>query len=207
MSAPRPLEVLRREIDRVDEAIVALLNERARLALEVGRRKAEDAAPVYAPHREQAVLEKVLALNQRPGSVLLPSSLEAIYRELMSGAISLERTLRIGYLGPPGSFSMEAAMRQFGKSVAYENLRSIDGVFEEVREREEGGGEGEGRCQGPAGVRGCCCAGRAWARRLRPGASGERHHRERGRDAGGIPACEPPCIRCTGSLPLHSRHT
>jgi len=133
MPTPRPLDVLRREIDRVDEAVVALLNERARLVLEVGRRKAEDDTPVYAPHREQAVLAKVLALNQRPGSVLLPSTLEAVYRELMSGAIALERPLRIGYLGPPGSFSMEAAMRQFGQSVTYENLRSIDGVFEEVR--------------------------------------------------------------------------
>lgn len=58
--------------------------------------------------------------------------LQSIYREIMSGAIALERPLRIGYLGPPGSFSHDAAAKQFGSSVSYENLRAIDGVFEEV---------------------------------------------------------------------------
>lgn len=125
----RPLPVLREHIDDVDRKLIALLNERARLVLEVGQRKAAEGAPVYAPHREQAVLAKVLQLNQGP---LLNVTLEAIWRELMSGALTLERPLRIGYLGPPGSFSNDAASKQFGASVAYENLRTIDGVFEEV---------------------------------------------------------------------------
>jgi chorismate mutase / prephenate dehydratase len=125
----RPLSVLRELIDDVDERLVALLNERAALVQEVGRRKIQDGSPVYAPHREQAVLAKVINLNRGP---LLNVTLEAIFRELMSGSLALERPLRIGYLGPPGSFSHEAANRQFGSSVSYENLRTIDGVFEEV---------------------------------------------------------------------------
>jgi chorismate mutase/prephenate dehydratase len=121
--------VLREEIDRVDRQLVSLLNERARLVVEVGKRKAADGGPIYAPYREQAVLTKVLGLNEGP---LLNTTLETIYREIMSGSFALERMLRIGYLGPPGSFSHEASVRQFGSSVQYENLRSIAGVFEEV---------------------------------------------------------------------------
>ena len=126
---PRPLAVLRSLIDAVDAKLVQLFNERAKLVLEVGQRKAADGTPVYAPHREQAVLTRVLAANTGP---LLNVTLEAIYREIMSGSFALERPLRIGYLGPPGSFSHEAAAKQFGRSVTYENLRTIDGVFEEV---------------------------------------------------------------------------
>jgi len=64
--APRPLSTLRSLIDGVDAKIVALLNERARLVIEVGKRKIADGSPVYAPHREQAVLTKVLQLNSGP---------------------------------------------------------------------------------------------------------------------------------------------
>ena len=127
--SPRPLSELRTLIDAVDSALVRLLNDRSRLVIEVGQRKAADGTPVYAPHREQAVLAKVLAQNTGP---LLNSTLESIYREIMSGSFALERPLRIGYLGPPGSFSHDAAVKQFGKSIMYENLRTIEGVFEEV---------------------------------------------------------------------------
>ncbi len=90
-AAPRPLSVLRSCIDEVDSGLVALLNQRARLVMEVGLRKIADGTPVYAPHREQAVLAKVLALNTGP---TLPCTLEAVYREIMSGSFALERPLR-----------------------------------------------------------------------------------------------------------------
>jgi chorismate mutase/prephenate dehydratase len=109
-----------------------MLNERSRLVMEVGRRKALDGTPIYAPHREQLVLSKVLALNSAAGGPTLSCTVEAIWREIMSGSFALERPLRIGYLGPAGSYSHEAATRQFGGSVSYENLRVIAGVFEEV---------------------------------------------------------------------------
>lgn len=126
---PRSLPELRQLIDGVDVGLVQLLNERSRLVIEVGRRKAFDGTPVYAPHREQAVLARVLALNAGP---TLPSTVESIYREIMSGSFALERPLRIGYLGPRGSFSHDAAVKQFGSSVAFEDLRVIAGVFDEV---------------------------------------------------------------------------
>jgi chorismate mutase/prephenate dehydratase len=126
---PRPLSELRVEIDKVDAALVALLNDRARLVVEIGISKAADGTPVYAPHREQAVLLRVLAMSTGP---MLPVTLEAVYREIMSGSFALERPLRVGFLGPVGSFTHEASSKQFGKSVAYEDCRTIAGVFEEV---------------------------------------------------------------------------
>lgn len=124
------LQELRRKIDAVDQRLVRLLNERASLVVEVGKAKRSEGTPIYAPHREAEVLRKVMASNKGP---LSDRAMEGIYRELMSGSFALEQPLRIGYLGPPGSNSHAAAVKQFGSSVDYEDLREIVGVFTEVR--------------------------------------------------------------------------
>ncbi|XXF77025.1 chorismate mutase [Myxococcaceae bacterium GXIMD 01537] len=121
---------LRRAIDAVDQRLVPLLNERARLVVEVGKAKRADGIPIYAPHREAEVLRKALAANEGP---LADRAIEGVYRELMSGSFALEQPLRIGYLGPPGSHSHAAAVKQFGSSVDFEDLHEIAGVFTEVR--------------------------------------------------------------------------
>lgn len=120
---------LRRQINLLDEQLILLMNARAQLAVSVGKYKREAGIPVYAPHREADVLRRVRELNHGP---LSNQSLEAIYREIMSGSFSLELPQRIGYLGPPGTFSHLAASRQFGSSVDYQDLHTIYGVFEEV---------------------------------------------------------------------------
>ncbi len=121
---------LRARIDVVDAKLVELLNERASLVVEVGKTKRQGDIPIYAPHREAQVLDRVLASSKGP----LPGrTIEGIYKELMSGSFALEQPLRIGYLGPQGSNSHVAAVRQFGTSVEYEDLREIAGVFTEVR--------------------------------------------------------------------------
>lgn len=123
------LDELRSKIDETDRQLIDLINQRAKFVVEVGKIKRADGIPIYAPHREAQVLAKVQELNQGPISNL---TIEAVYRELMSGSFALEQPLRIGYLGPVGTFSHYAAMRHFGSSVAFENLRAIEGVFEEV---------------------------------------------------------------------------
>lgn len=134
-ASERPLDTkalarLRDQISELDHQLIRLLNERSKLVVRVGRRKRDAGIPIYAPHREQEVLERVLKANRGP----LPGrTIEAVYRELMSGSFALENPLRIGYLGPPGSYSHLAATRQFGSSVAYEDLHEIAGVFTEVR--------------------------------------------------------------------------
>ena len=129
---PEQLAELRRQIDALDERILALISERGRLAVEIGRLKAADGTPVYAPDRESEILSRLRAHNPGPfpDRVLL-----AIYRELMSGSFLLERPPRIAYLGPRGSFSHLAATGKFGASVEYEPIADIAGIFAEV-ERE-----------------------------------------------------------------------
>ena len=124
------LAQLRSRIDEVDARLIEALNERARIVVEVGELKRGSGAPIYAPHREAQVLQKVLDASEGP---LGAQAIEAVYRELMSGSFALERPLRIGYLGPEGSFSHAAAAAHFGSSVSFENLHEIGGVFTEVR--------------------------------------------------------------------------
>lgn len=124
------LDSLRELIDDIDGRLVDLLNERAKAVVEIGKRKRNDGTPIYAPHREADVLARVLDASKGP----LPGrTIEAVYRELMSGSFALERPIRIGYLGPQGSWSHVAATKQFGSSVEYDDLRAIAGVFEEIR--------------------------------------------------------------------------
>src|ERR1044071_10521655 len=98
-SANDNLEGLRKQIDALDEKIVALLNDRARVVVQIGKLKQQNNQPIYAPDREKAVLEKLRTLNHGP---LPDRCLEAVYRELMSGSFPLEKPRRIGVLGPPG---------------------------------------------------------------------------------------------------------
>lgn len=123
------LDALREEIDRLDKEIVELLNRRAEVVVEVGKIKAADGTPVYAPDREQRVLDRIRQANRGP---LPDKALMAIYRELMSASFSLEKPLRIAYLGPEGSNSHLAATGKFGASVEYQPVSDIRGVFEEV---------------------------------------------------------------------------
>ncbi len=123
------LSVLRAAIDSIDQRLVDLINRRSRLVVKVGASKRATGVPIYAPHREAEVLSRVLSHNAGP---LSDRTIEAIYRELMSGSFSLELPLRIGYLGPPGSHSHVAAVRHFGSSVDFEDLHEIAGVFTEV---------------------------------------------------------------------------
>ncbi|MEM1209256.1 MAG: prephenate dehydratase [Planctomycetota bacterium] len=126
-----PLQPLREQIDALDAKLVELLNERAQVVVEVGKvkRSGQTDTPIYAPDRERAVLDRVRSLNQGP---LPDACLEAIWREMMSGSFALERPLRIGYLGPAGSFSHLAARRQFGASVDYDELADFAAIFDEV---------------------------------------------------------------------------
>ena len=123
---------LRRRIDEVDQRLVEILSERARIVVDIGKTKQADGTPIYAPHREAQVISRALANNPGP---LPDRTIEAVYRELMSGSFSLELPLRVGYLGPRGSFSHIAAMKHFGSSVECVDLGSIDGVLAEVAAR------------------------------------------------------------------------
>ncbi len=123
------LEILRNKIDELDHQLVKLLNDRARVVVEIGKLKNKTGGQIYAPDREKKVFERISKANDGP---LPDRCLVAIWRELMSGSFALERPLRIGHLGPEGSFSHTAAMLKFGQSVEYEPLADISSIFDEV---------------------------------------------------------------------------
>ena len=106
----------RRAIDGLDSRIVKLLNRRTEHVQAIGQIKLMAGEEIYAPHRERAVLERVCALNQGP---LTHSQLRAIYREIMSSALALEKPMTIAYPGLPSGKARQAAIRRFGSSLAY----------------------------------------------------------------------------------------
>src|SRR5689334_22337031 len=84
---------------------------------------------IYAPHRERAVLQRVARLNHGP---MTNDQLRAVYREIMSSALALEKTLTIAYLGPEATFTHQAAIKRFGSSLFYTAQKTIADVFTEV---------------------------------------------------------------------------
>jgi chorismate mutase/prephenate dehydratase len=120
------LKPLREKIDTIDAQILDLLNQRARLAQEVGHVKAETNAPVFRPEREAQVLRGVAERNPGP---LLAGDVQTIFREIMSSCRALEKRVTVAYLGPSGTFSEQAVYKQFGSAVETLPCLSIDEVF------------------------------------------------------------------------------
>jgi chorismate mutase/prephenate dehydratase len=126
------LAKLRAGIDALDDQMLALLNERAQLAQAVGHVKlsnGEQGGPIYRPEREAQVVRRLQAANTGP----LPNeSVERLFKEVMSACRALEQPLTVAYLGPVGTFSEAAAIKQFGQSATGHPVASIDEVFKAV---------------------------------------------------------------------------
>jgi len=123
----------RSAIDRLDAKIVKLLNERTRHVLAIGDIKLKAGEEIYAPHRERAVLDRVCAHNRGP---ITNAQLRTIYREIMSSALALEKTMTIAYLGPEATFTHQAAVQRFGASLNYSAQKTIADVFAAVTKQE-----------------------------------------------------------------------
>jgi len=124
---PAPeLLALRDRIDAVDRELLALLNRRAGLALEVGEIKKREGSVVFRPEREAQVIDGLKAVNPGP---LKGDNVAPIWREIMSACRALETPTRVAYLGPAGTFSEEAALGFFGSSIVRVPCGSFDEVF------------------------------------------------------------------------------
>jgi chorismate mutase/prephenate dehydratase len=124
------LEDLRKEIDRVDSQIIALLNERADLVHEVGEYKKSNGLEIYAPEREGAMMRNLV--NKSHGR-LPEKAIRCIYREIISASLALEKGLTIAYFGQPASWTHQAARKNFGGSVQYVSRPTIEEVFDAVQ--------------------------------------------------------------------------
>jgi chorismate mutase/prephenate dehydratase len=122
----------RKAIDKLDAQMVKLLNERTRHVLAIGEIKRKSGDEIYAPHREQSVLKRLSRLNPGP---LRNESLHSIYREVMSSALALEKSMQVAYLGPEATFTHQAAIRRFGSSLRYSAQKTISDVFTEVSKK------------------------------------------------------------------------
>lgn len=127
------LTPLREKIDQLDRQLVELINQRLALAAEIGKIKRSTGGEIYVPEREDAVLRKICEQNQGP---IRNEALRAIYREIMSAAIALEKPLLVAYLGPEASNTHAAAMRKFGASVDYHAMAAIGDIFTAVEKGE-----------------------------------------------------------------------
>ncbi|MEX0708864.1 MAG: prephenate dehydratase [Woeseia sp.] len=125
------LPSMRKRIDEVDRQIQSLINERARYAQQVGITKGELASAVdyYRPEREAEVLRNVLARNEGP---LRDEEMLRLFREIMSACLAQQEPLKIGFLGPEGTFTHTAVFKHFGHSVRALPFGTIDEVFQEV---------------------------------------------------------------------------
>ena len=88
MNRVNRLDVLRREIDSIDEQLVRLLNERAKCALAVGREKKEAGLEIYQPIREAEVLSHVQRINRGP---LDDGAVKRLFERVIDEARRLER--------------------------------------------------------------------------------------------------------------------
>lgn len=128
---PPALAQARERIDSIDQSIQNLIAERAQWAQQVGRAKGPLKAAVdyYRPEREAQVLRKVVDRNDGP---LHDETLVRLFREIMSACLAQQEPLRIGFLGPEGTFSQQAVHKHFGHSAHGMPLSSIEEVFQEV---------------------------------------------------------------------------
>jgi chorismate mutase / prephenate dehydratase len=127
----------RAKIDRLDERILALLNQRARVAQRIGRRKVRDgagngAAAFWVPSRERRIYERLRTLNRGP---LSDEVVHTIFREIISASRAIEAALAVAYLGPEGTFSHVAARELFGSSVTLVPVEALPLIFGEVEHR------------------------------------------------------------------------
>ena len=124
------LDALRDEIDGIDDQLLRLLARRAELLPEIRAAKEARGLPAVDPEREQAVLDRLCARGAAP---FPPEAVRAVFREIMSASVSMQKPIEVSFLGPLGTFSHLAARRMFGFAPQYREEATIAAVVDAVR--------------------------------------------------------------------------
>lgn len=123
------LKNLREQIDVIDNQILALLNQRAKVVLSIAKAKEGNDQSFYVPSREKEIYQRLSDLNPGP----FPNDAVCkVFREIISASLNMELPMQVAFLGPQSTFTHMAAMQQFGLSAQLVPLKSIPAVFEEV---------------------------------------------------------------------------
>ncbi len=123
------LSELRKALDSLDDRLLDLLNERARIVEQVAEYKQSAGVPFYVPDRERRIIERLTARNAGP----FPNAgIRPVVQEVISACLSLEKGVKVAYLGPEGTFTHLAVLQRFGSSARGVPCGSIAAVFDEV---------------------------------------------------------------------------
>lgn len=125
------IQQYRKDIDRLDDEILRLLNERSKNVIEIGKlkKKSDTQANLHTPAREAEIVDRLMRRNSGP----FPNdAIRSVYREIMSASLSLEGPQRVAYLGPRATFTHLACIQKFGDAAEYLAVNSIKDVFNEV---------------------------------------------------------------------------
>jgi len=133
MTFDKHLQDLRKKINQTDEQILNLVSARAHFVKEIGMFKKKYKIEPYSANREKIIHQRLEKFNQGP---LSNENLRIIFGEIISACLSLEKSLKIAYLGPEATFSHQAALQQFGHSPQFIPLPTIEGIFREVEKKQ-----------------------------------------------------------------------
>jgi len=123
---------LRQEINRIDADILQFLNQRAKVVIAIGKAKASRNLDFYSPSREREIYERLCAENRGP----FPNeAVRSVFREILSASLSLEKPLKVSFLGPRGTFTHLACMEHFGRSCQFMPERNLRDVFDAVERK------------------------------------------------------------------------
>ncbi len=126
------LNEIRNKLDSIDNKLLELLNERMELVHQVGVIKAQSGGAIYRPEREKSIIDRLEKINKEKNGFLNRSAIEALFLEIFAISRNLELPENIGYLGPKGSFTHQAAESRFGAMSSYVSISSIKGIFKEL---------------------------------------------------------------------------
>ncbi len=122
-------KTLRDKIKKIDNQILALIQERGAVVLELAKQKSNQQSPIYLPDREQEVYHFLDNIDLPPMQSI---HLRNIYREIMSAMIDVQKKLEVAYLGPAGTFTHQASLKKFGHSIHLEPMNTIDDIFHAI---------------------------------------------------------------------------